>query len=198
MDVLEAAYPDAHVELVHRDPFELLVAVALSAQTTDVKVNQVTPALFARWPDAASLADAQVAEVEDAIRTIGLYRNKAKNMVAAAQKLRAEHDGQVPRTREALEALPGVGQKTAGVILTNAFGIPAFPVDTHIKRIARLLGLTRQTDANKVEYDLRALYPEERWHLAHHVLIFHGRRTCIARRPACDRCPVRDDCPSAR
>jgi endonuclease-3 len=155
----------------------------------------VTPALFQRFPDAQAYASVKPEVVEPFIQTCGLYRNKAKNIVAAAKALVAQHGGEVPRLREALEKLPGVGRKTAGVVCIHLGGDAAFPVDTHVKRLAWRLGFTRQTDPDKVERDLQALLPSERWMNGHQLLVWHGRRTCFARSPACERCVVADLCP---
>lgn len=195
LDRLERAMPDVKIALAFEDDLQLLVSVILSAQSTDVGVNKVTPALFARYPDAAAYAAARPEELWPYIRSLGLYRNKAKAIVAAARALAAGHGGRVPRTREALEALPGVGRKTAGVVLVHLGAGHAFPVDTHVGRVARRLGLTREEDPDRVERDLEALVPEERWGRAHQLFVWHGRRTCIARAPACSRCPVEELCP---
>ncbi|HET9451137.1 MAG TPA: endonuclease III [Aggregicoccus sp.] len=195
LTALEQAMPDARIELDHRTPFELLVAVILSAQCTDKRVNLVTPALFRRFPDARALAAVDEAEVRPFIQSLGLYRAKAKNLVAAAQALVAQHGGEVPTGRAALALLPGVGNKTAGVVSMHIGGDVAFPVDTHVKRLAFRLGLTRAEAPDKVEADLQALLPPERWVLGHQLLVWHGRRTCFARAPACERCPVAALCP---
>jgi endonuclease-3 len=195
---LKRAYPDAHCALDHRNAYQLLAATILSAQCTDVRVNLVTPALFERYPTPAALAAARQADVEAIIRSTGFFRNKAKNLVAMAQAIVADHGGRVPRTMEALHALPGVGRKTANVVLGNAFDInEGVVVDTHVGRIARLLGLTRHTDPVKVEQDLMAAFPRKEWTLLSHLLIAHGRAVCIARRPRCGECPLRDICPSS-
>ena len=195
---LAAEHPDAHCELVHRDAFELLCATILSAQCTDKRVNMVTPALFARYPDAHALAQASQEDVEELVRTTGFFRNKAKNLIAMARALVADHDGQVPRTMEALQGLPGVGRKTANVILGNAYGINVgVTVDTHVGRLSVRLGLTRETDPVKVEQALMPLFPRESWAMLSHLLIFHGRRVCDARRPRCGACVLADLCPSA-
>ena len=195
---LRSQHPDAHCELDHRDPFTLIVAVVLSAQTTDVAVNAITPALFARWADVAALATASVTEVEQTINRIGMYRQKAKNIVGLAQRLLERHQGEVPRNLESLVALPGVGRKTANVVLGVAFGAPeGVVVDTHVLRLAQRLGWSRETTAERVEQDLMQLFPEEHWDLLSHTLIFHGRRVCSARRPSCAACSVNDVCPSA-
>lgn len=196
--ILRATYPDAHCELVHRNPFELLVATILSAQCTDVRVNMVTPALFRRFPDAPSMARARPADLENAIRSTGFYRNKAKNIRAAAAALAEKHRGEVPRDLAALTALPGVGRKTANVVLGNAYGIEAgVVVDTHVGRLSRRLGLTKHRDPEKIEKDLAKLVPRDSWTLWSHLLIWHGRRRCFARNPDCVRCELSALCPSA-
>jgi endonuclease-3 len=194
-DRLEVSMPDVRIALEFEKDVELLVSVILSAQSTDVGVNRVTPALFAAFPDAAAYARARPEDLWPFIRTLGLYRNKSKAIVAAMRAIAAEHGGRVPRTREGLEALPGVGRKTAGVVLVHLGAAPAFPVDTHVGRVSRRLGLSRETDPSKVEGDLMALLPEERWAKAHQLFVWHGRRTCKALAPACSRCPVADLCP---
>ncbi len=196
MDRLAKAYPDAKCALDHRDPFELVVATILSAQCTDARVNLTTPALFARFPDPASLASARQEEAEALIKSTGFFRNKAKNIIAMAQALLDRHDGQLPDNLEQLAALPGVGQKTANVVLANAFDVPALAVDTHIFRVARRLGLSTANTPEKVEADLCKTFPRELWIPLHHQLIFHGRRVCEARKPDCDACPLLDLCPT--
>jgi endonuclease-3 len=197
-DVLQHTYPDAHCELDHTDAFELLCATILSAQCTDKRVNMVTPALFARYPDARALAAARQEDVEEIIKSTGFFRNKAKNLIAMATALADRHGGQVPRTMAELVTLPGVGRKTANVILGNAYGInEGVTVDTHVQRLAVRLGLTRETDPVKVEEALMPLFPRERWAMLSHLLIFHGRRTCDARKPRCGECALADVCPSA-
>ena len=196
---LKAAYPDAACALIHQSPYQLLVATILSAQCTDARVNLVTPALFKQYPDAARLARARQADVEQIIQSTGFFRNKAKNLIAMAQAVVADHGGEIPRTMEALHALPGVGRKTANVVLGNAFGMnEGVTVDTHVTRLSRLLGLTRQADAVKIEKDLMALVPRKDWTIVSHLLILHGRAVCIARRPNCGDCVLADLCPSAR
>ena len=187
--------PDVRIALEFGDDLELLVSVILSAQSTDAGVNRATPALFARYRTAEDYARARPEELWPFIRSLGLYRNKAKAIVRSMQAIAAEHGGRVPRTREGLEALPGVGPKTAGVVLVHLGAAHAFPVDTHVGRVSRRLDLTREDDPSKVERDLRALLPEERWAHAHQLFVWHGRRTCFARAPACSRCPVEDLCP---
>ena len=196
---LQKAHPDAHCELDHRSPFQLLVATVLSAQTTDVAVNKVTPALFARFRDARALAKADpVRDVEPIINRIGMYRQKAKNIVGLSKQLVEEHGAEVPRSLEALVALPGVGRKTANVVLGVAFGAPeGVVVDTHVQRIAQRLGWTKNAEPPKIERDLCALIPRDKWDITSHVLIFHGRRVCFARKPNCEGCTVNDVCPSA-
>jgi endonuclease-3 len=198
LEVLTQAHPDAHCELDHRSPFELIVATVLSAQSTDVAVNQITPTLFARWPTPERLAAAPTAEVERVLSRLGMFRQKSKNIVGLAQRLVREHAGQVPRTMEELVRLPGVGRKTANVVLGVAFGAPeGVVVDTHVQRISQRLGWTKHDDPIKIERDLMTIFSREEWdHLAH-VLIFHGRRICAAQRPACAACPVNTACPSA-
>ena len=194
--LLAARYPDARCELDHGSPFELLVATVLSAQTTDVRVNQVTPALFARWPDPAALAGADLTEVEAVIRPTGFFRVKARSLRGLAHDLVTRFDGEVPATMADLVALPGVGRKTANVVLGNAFGVPGLPVDTHVLRVSGRLGLTASQDPLAVEADLAALFPPRDWTMVSHRLIFHGRRTCHARRPACGACPLAGLCPA--
>ncbi len=196
-DRLQAIHPDAHCELDHRSAFELLVATILSAQCTDKRVNMVTPVLFARWPDARALAAAPQEEVEEVIRSTGFFRAKAKNIIAMAGALVERHGGEVPASMADLVRLPGVGRKTANVVLGNAFSInEGIVVDTHVGRLATRLGLTRETDPVKVEEALVPLFPRERWAMLSHVLIFHGRRVCDAKRPRCGECEVRELCPS--
>jgi len=195
VDRLERAMPDVRIALDYGSDVQLLVAVVLSAQSTDAGVNRATPPLFAAFPDAAAFARARPEELWPYTRRVGLYRNKSKAIVAAMKAIVAEHGGRVPRTREALEALPGVGRKTAGVVLVHLGAAAAFPVDTHVGRVSRRLGLTREENPDKVERDLCALLPEERWAKGHLLLVFHGRRVCKALAPACSRCPVEGICP---
>jgi endonuclease-3 len=197
---LRALYPDAHCELDHRGAFQLLVCVVLSAQTTDVLVNKVTPHLFARFPDAPSLAAADPDEVAQllAARGLGMYNQKAKNIVGLARLLVEQHGGAVPRTLAELVALPGVGRKTANVVLGVAFGTPeGVVVDTHVMRLSQRLGWTAHTEPPEIERDLMGLFPREDWDMLSHTLIFHGRRCCYAQRPACEACGVSGECPSA-
>jgi endonuclease-3 len=194
---LRRAYPDANCALEHRTPFQLLVATILSAQCTDARVNMVTPALFARYPDAAALAKAPRPALEKLIHSTGFFRNKAKNLKGAAQRIVAQHGGHVPDTMEALLALPGVARKTANVVLGNAFGKnEGVVVDTHVGRLARRLGFTAHEDPVKVERDLQALVPQHAWTWVAHALILHGRAICDARKPRCGECPLAADCPS--
>jgi endonuclease III len=193
---LAKAYPDARCALEHRSPLQLLVATILSAQCTDVRVNMVTPALFRKYRTAADYARAPAGELEEAIRSTGFFNAKAKSLRRAGAAIAAEHGGKVPSSMEELVRLPGVGRKTANVILGNAFGKDeGFVVDTHVARLARRLGFTRQSDPVKIERDLLAIVPEGRRTMAAHELIFHGRRICVARRPRCEICPVNPLCP---
>jgi endonuclease-3 len=195
---LHQAYPGARCALDHTNAYQLLVATILSAQCTDARVNMVTPAFFARYPAPEDLARAGQSEVEELIRSTGFFRNKARSLVGMAQALVAEHHGEVPRSMEELRLLPGVGRKTANVILGNAFGInEGITVDTHVTRLSRLLGLTRDDDPVRIEQDLMPLFPRDDWALLSHLLILHGRQVCIARRPRCTDCVVADLCPSA-
>ncbi len=195
---LKREYPDARCALHHGDAYQLLVATILSAQCTDARVNMVTPAFFARYPSPEALARADRGEVEEIIRSTGFFRNKTRSLIGMAQALVADHRGEVPRTMEELRVLPGVGRKTANVVLGNAYGInEGVTVDTHVTRLSRLLGLTRHDDPVKIEQDLMALFPREDWALLSHLLIFHGRRVCIARRPRCPECALAELCPSA-
>lgn len=195
---LKAAYPDAHCELDFENAFQLTCATILSAQCTDVRVNMVTPVLFAKYPDAAALAQARQEDVEEIIRSTGFFRNKARSLVGMAQAVVADHEGKIPATMDALVALPGVGRKTANVVLGNAFAMnEGIVVDTHVARVSARLGLTRHTDPIRIEQDLMALTPRDDWALLSHLLIFHGRRVCIARKPKCGECVLADLCPSA-
>ena len=195
---LHQAYPDAHCALDHADAYQLLVATILSAQCTDARVNLVTPEFFARYPTPEDLARADHAEVEELIRSTGFFRNKTRSLIGMAQALVAEYRGEVPRSMDELKVLPGVGRKTANVVLGNAYGInEGITVDTHVTRLSRLLGLTRHDDAVRIEQDLMPLLPRESWALLSHLLITHGRQVCVARRPRCHECVVADLCPSA-
>lgn len=195
---LADAYPDAHCELDHRNAFELAVATVLSAQCTDKRVNLVTPELFRRWPTPAALAEASLGDIEDVIRSTGFYRNKAKSIQGLARALVADHGGEVPAEMEALVVLPGIGRKTANVVLGNAFGMnEGVVVDTHVARLSARFGLTRETDAVRIERALMPLFARETWARLSHLLIWHGRRVCDARRPRCGDCLLNDICPSA-
>lgn len=195
-DRLAAEWPTAQSELDFSSPYELLVATVLSAQTTDTRVNAVTPHLFTRYPDAVSLAAASIADLEEILRPLGFFRAKARSLQGLATALQAHYGGEVPATLEELVTLPGVGRKTANVVLGDAFDIPGITVDTHVGRLARRLGWTSSSQALRVERDIAALLPTERWTMACHRLIFHGRRVCHSRRPACGACVLRDICPS--
>ncbi len=197
--LLTEEYPDAHCALDHVDAYQLGVATILSAQTTDERVNMVTPELFRRFPTPESLAGARQEDVEEIVRSTGFFRNKAKNIIGFAQGVMAEHGGEVPASMAALSRLPGVGRKTANVILGNAFGIDeGVVVDTHVKRLSTLMAFTREKTPEKIERDLMALFPRERWTMLSHLLIWHGRAVCDARKPRCEACAVSHLCPSSR
>ncbi len=196
--LLGEAYPDAHCALNHRNPLQLLVATILSAQCTDVRVNIVTQGLFARYKTAADFAAASQEQLEEDIRSTGFFRNKTKSIRGAAARIESEFGGRVPETMDELLTLPGVARKTANVVLGTAFGInEGVVVDTHVSRLSQRLGLSKQTDPKKIEPDLMKLVPQEQWGHFSHLLIFHGRRCCTARKPKCADCPVSDLCPSA-
>jgi len=195
---LKVAYPNARTELSWTNPLELLVATILSAQTTDVRVNLVTPNLFAKYPTAADYAGADPEELEEDIRPTGFFRNKAKSLLGMARALVEDHGGEVPRTMPELVALPGVGRKTANVVLGNAFSIDeGVVVDTHVRRLSNRLGFTTQKDPEKIERDLMQTVPREDWTVFSHLLILHGRSTCKSRKPDCENCTLNDLCPSA-
>ncbi len=195
---LRALYPDARCALDYKNPYELLCATILSAQCTDVRVNQVTPAFFQRYPTPFDLAQANPADVEELIKPTGFFRNKTRSLIGMAQAVTADHAGEIPRTMEELRKLPGVGRKTANVVLGNAFGLnEGVTVDTHVTRLSGLLGLSREADAEKIEQELMKLFPTEDWAMLSHLLIFHGRQVCIARRPRCGDCVLAQLCPSA-
>ena len=197
-ELLEGEYPQARTALEHTSPFELAVATILSAQCTDERVNMVTPALFERFPDAASLARAPLDELEEIIHSTGFFRNKARNLVGMAQAVVEEFGEELPRTLAQLTTLPGIGRKTANVVLGNAFGIDeGVVVDTHVKRLSARMGFTRETTPEKVEQDLMEIFPRERWTPLSHLLIFHGRGSCVARKPRCGECVVAHLCPSS-
>jgi len=195
-DALGALYPDAHCELDFRSPLELLVATILSAQSTDRRVNQVTPALFARYPDAAALAGAEREELEELIRPTGFYHNKATSLLGLGAALVRDFDGEVPGTLEELITLPGTGRKTANVVLGDAFGVPGITTDTHVLRLARRFGWTTSAKPVEVERDIASLFDPEQWNPLNHRVIWHGRRRCHARKPACGACPLGGLCPS--
>ncbi len=192
---LHELYPDADCALDHDDPLQLLVATILSAQCTDERVNQVTPTLFARYPDAAAYAAADAAALEETIRSTGFFRNKAKSLIGLGRALVERHGGEVPDRMEELVELPGVGRKTANVMLGTWFGRPAITVDTHVTRLAGRLGLTKERDATKIERALQQVLPRNDWTFSSHALIWHGRRVCKARRPDCETCGLFKDCP---
>ncbi|MGA0351447.1 MAG: endonuclease III [Acholeplasmataceae bacterium] len=195
LDVLNRMYPKAHVELTHRNHFELLVAVVLSAQTTDVSVNKVTPQLFQTYPTPEALSLADLKQVEALIKTIGLYKMKAKNIILLSKILVDQHQSKVPSSRKALELLPGVGRKTANVVLSNAFNVPALAVDTHVNRVSKRLKLAKeQDDVVTVEKKLMRKFPKSSWTKLHHQLIFFGRYHCTAKNPKCSDCPLYDIC----
>jgi endonuclease-3 len=193
--VLAQLYPDAHCALDHANPLQLLVATILSAQCTDERVNQITPALFARYPDAFAFATADRAELEKLIKPTGFFRNKAKSIIACCKQLMDQHGGEVPRTMEELVPLPGIGRKTANVVLGNCFGVPGIPVDTHVGRLSQRMGLSVHSDPVKIERDLMELVPRKEWTMFGHRMIFHGRQVCYARKPLCDSCALASLCP---
>jgi endonuclease-3 len=195
---LAVAYPDAICELDHRDPFELLTATILSAQTTDARVNMVTPTLFAKYPDAVALASADPADVEEIIRSTGFFQNKTKSLIGMAQAVVERYGGEVPSALEDLVTLPGVGRKTGNVVRSVAFGLPGLPVDTHVGRVTRRLGLTTEEDPVKVELELDSHLPPTEWGPFSLRTILHGRRVCDAKKPACEVCSLEDLCPSSR
>ena len=195
MTILQREYPDARVHLHFRNAFELLAATILAAQCTDERVNQVTPALFARHPEPASLAAAEQGELETMIRSTGFYRNKAKSLLGMARALTERFDGKVPETIEELVTIPGVGRKTANVLIGACFGGPAIVVDTHLKRVTARLELTAESDPDRIEADLRSIIPEGKQTRFSWLIGEHGRRICVARKPLCERCPVRRLCP---
>jgi endonuclease-3 len=194
---LSDEYPDAHCELDHRNPYELLVATILSAQCTDARVNLVTPAVFARFPDPAALAHADPAEVQELIRSTGFFNNKTRSLLGMAQALVERYDGEVPSAMADLTTIPGVGRKTANVVRSVAMDLPGLPVDTHVTRLSHRLGLTTETDAVKIEYALNPMIPAKRRGTFSLLLILHGRRVCVARKPRCGDCVLADFCPSA-
>jgi endonuclease-3 len=195
-DRLSKRYPSPKPALDYTNPWELLVATALSAQCTDERVNKVTPVFFERWPAISDAAEADVTEIEDVVRSTGFFRNKAKNIKAAAQRIMSEYNGEVPRTMAELITLGGVARKTASIVLANAFGVnEGIAVDTHVKRLAFRMGLTAKTEPVQVEKDLMPLFPQDTWGDVNHLLVFFGREVCPARKPKCDICELSDICP---
>jgi endonuclease-3 len=192
---LAQLYPDAHCALNYTNPLQLLVATILAAQCTDVRVNQISPALFVRYPNALAFATADRKELERMIKSTGFFRNKAKNIIACCKQLMDLHDGEVPRTMEELVPLAGVGRKTANVILGNCFDVPSIPVDTHVTRLSYRMGLSVHADPVKIERDLMELIPAKQWTMFGHRMIFHGRQVCHARKPLCDECTLAKLCP---
>lgn len=198
MDRLAELYPDAHIMLEYDTPYHLLIAVILSAQTTDAGVNKVTPKLFERFPDPEDLAGADPAEVEEIVRPTGFFRNKTKSIMGAARMVVTEYDGEVPDTMEGLISLPGVARKTANIVISNAFGkVEGIAVDTHVFRLAHRFGLSEHKDPDKVERDLLEVFPREEWFHVNYRFIDHGRAICTAKRPACGTCTLHDVCPAA-
>lgn len=195
--ILKKTYPDADCELIFSNTLQLLVAVILSAQCTDKRVNVVTPALFKKYKTVQDFANSELSELENFIKSTGFYRNKAKNIKACCQQILSEYGGKVPESMEKLVKLPGVGRKTAHVVRMHGFNLPGLSVDTHFQRLSKRLGLTKQTDPVKIEKEIADLLPEKEWTKFSSGLIFHGRRCCSARKPACDRCPLAYLCPSA-
>lgn len=194
LDILEDTYPEAECALDHKNVFELLVCVVLSAQTTDKSVNRISPELFSKYPDAKALSEADQADVEEILHSIGMYRTKAKNIISLAKELVIRYHGIVPNTYEELVELPGVGRKTANVVLSVGFGVQRIAVDTHVFRVANRIGLVSEKDVLKTELSLMDCIPEDRWSKTHHSLIFHGRNICDARKPKCKECPIADIC----
>lgn len=194
LELLKKEYPDAKCELEYETPFQLLVATILSAQTTDKKVNQVTESLFKDYPDVDSFLKITKEELEERIKQIGLYRNKAKNLLLMVRQLKDNYNGEVPRTMEGITSLAGAGRKTANVVLSNAFDVPSIAVDTHVFRVSNRIGLANSDNVLEVEKQLQKKLPKKEWTLAHHLLIFHGRRCCTARKPECERCVLNTLC----
>ncbi|MBD7916404.1 endonuclease III [Clostridium sp. Sa3CUN1] len=194
LEILKEDYPDAKCELNHESPFQLLVATILSAQTTDKKVNEVTETLFKDYPDLDSFLNLSVEELEERIKQIGLYRSKAKNLIIMCNQLKENFNGEVPKTMEEITSLAGAGRKTANVVLSNAFGVPSIAVDTHVFRVSNRLGMADSDNVLEVEKQLQKELPKKEWSLTHHLLIFHGRRCCIARNPKCEICNLTKYC----
>ena len=197
LDKLEEMYPEAKAELIFSNPYEMLVATILSAQCTDKQVNRVTPAVFARYPDVCTMAEARVEDLYPMVKSCG-FKTKAANIVAACRMIRDEYHGEVPDTMEDLIRLPGVGRKTANVVLFNAFGVPAFAVDTHVFRVSNRLGLCKANTVEETEKQMTKLIPRDKWGQAHHWLIWHGRRLCKAQRPLCKDCDLKELCPTGK
>ena len=196
MEYLKALFPEAHCELTYNDPFQLLVATILSAQCTDKQVNKVTPLLFSEYADAESMAEAPIEKIEKLIHSTGFYKNKAKNIKSMSHALIHEHNGKVPDNMESLVKLPGVGRKTANVVLGNAFKVPGMVVDTHVKRISNRYGLTKNSDPEKIEQDLMKIFPRDRWTELSHQLVLFGRYFCTAKKPNCNECKIFAYCPA--
>ena len=196
LDYLKELFPEARCELIYNNPFQLLVATILSAQCTDKQVNKVTPALFTAYPDAKSMSEAPIEKIEELIHSTGFYKNKAKNIKSMAYALVKDHNGQVPDNMEELVKLPGVGRKTANVVLGNAFKVPGMVVDTHVKRISNRYGLTKNSDPEKIEQDLMKIFPKERWTELSHQLVLFGRYFCMAKKPNCNECKIFAYCPT--
>lgn len=194
VEILKETYPDAKCELNYDTPLQLLVATVLSAQTTDKKVNEVTEGLFKDYPDLNAFLKITNEELEERIKQIGLYRNKAKNLILMFRQLKENFNGEVPKTMEGITSLAGAGRKTANVVLSNAFGVPSIAVDTHVFRVSNRLGLANSDNVLEVEKQLQKELPKKEWTLMHHLLIFHGRRCCIARKPKCEECPLNHIC----
>lgn len=194
LDILEETYPEAECALRHKNVFELIIAVALSAQTTDVSVNKVTPALFEAYPDAKALSSASQEDVQKYIQKIGMYKTKSKNIIGLAKKIVSDFDGEVPCDYDSLVSLPGVGRKTANVVLSVGFGQQRIAVDTHVFRVSNRIGFVSEKDVLKTEFALMDIIPEERWSKTHHSLIFHGRNCCTARKPDCENCTIAELC----
>lgn len=194
LEKLKELYPDAKCELNHDSAFQLLVATILSAQATDKKVNEITETLFKEYPDLDSFLTFSLEELEERIKQIGLYRSKAKNLIMMCNQLKQNFNGEVPNTMEGLTSLAGAGRKTANVVLSNAFGVPSIAVDTHVFRVSNRLGIANSDNVLEVEKQLQKELPKKEWSLAHHLLIFHGRRCCIARKPKCEQCSITGEC----
>ncbi|MDY2729970.1 endonuclease III [Clostridium sp. HCP1S3_B4] len=194
LNILKETYPDAKCELNYETPFQLLIATVLSAQTTDKKVNEVTKDLFSKYPDLDSFLNITSDELEERIKKIGLYRNKTKNILMMVRQIKENFNGEVPNTMEGITSLAGAGRKTANVVLSNAFGVPSIAVDTHVFRVSNRIGLAHSENVLEVEKQLQEEIDKSEWSHAHHLLIFHGRRCCIARKPKCSECPISEYC----